>query len=130
MPNRPVKAMAGRIPAIVALIKRRTEMDQKIVGIGIVGALAGMASLEATQPATAGPEPVLRGVQSYADLLDPIPNALATLRAIDAAPVQAASAADGVQVAQYHHHHHHHHHHRVIRRHRHHHHHHHHHHHY
>jgi hypothetical protein len=103
-------------------------MDQKIVGIGIVGALAGMASLEASQPATAAPEPVLAGAQSYADLLDPIPNALTTLRAIDAAPVrQAASAADGVQVAQYHHHHHHHHHHRVIviRRHRHHHHHHH-----
>jgi hypothetical protein len=90
-------------------------MDQKIVGIGIVGALAGMASLEASQPAVAAPTPELTPAQSYADLLDPIPNAVATLRAIDAAAGSQSAkdtAADGIRVAYHHHHHHHHH--RVI----------------
>jgi hypothetical protein len=85
-------------------------MDQKIVGI--VGAIAGLASLGATQStATATPNPeALKGAQSFAELLDPIPNALAMLRAADRiAPAQnqAEPTAD-VKVAQNHHHHHHH----------------------
>jgi len=46
--------------------------------------------------------------QSYADLLAPIPNAVESLKADDAA--RAASPRARIQLAQYHHHHHHHHH--------------------
>ena len=85
-------------------------MDQKIVGI--VGAIAGLVSLDAAQgTATATPDPgTLKGAQSFADLLDPIPNALSMLRAADrTAPArnQAEQTSD-VKVAQNHHHHHHH----------------------
>ena len=48
-------------------------------------------------------------VQSYADLLTPIPNAVEVLRADDAARLNQPRGR--VQLAQYHHHHHHHHHH-------------------
>ena len=60
---------------------------------------------------------------SFAELLEPIPNAPALLMAMDEKP----AAENNVQLAQYYHHHHHHHHHRYWRRYRHHHHHHHHH---
>lgn len=43
-------------------------------------------------------------VQSYAELLEPIPNAVAMLRADDAV---RAHQAPSIQLAQYHHHHHH-----------------------
>ena len=85
-------------------------MDQKIVGI--VGVIAGLASLDAMQgTATAAPTPeALNGAQSFAELLDPIPNALVMLRAADRiAPArnQAGQSTD-VRIAQNHHHHHHH----------------------
>ena len=100
-------------------------MDQKIVGI--VGAIAGLAALDATQgAATAAPSPEgIPSAKSFAELLDPIPNALAMLRAVDTAAAtrsqdEASQNAD-VKLAQYHHHHHryhhhHHHHHLYIRR--------------
>jgi hypothetical protein len=121
-------------------------MDKKIAGV--IGAISGLAALDtaaqATTPPTPTPDPM--NARSYAELLDPIPNAVAALRAADAATAREtqSDAVDGqtgnVQVAGYHHHHHnrwrsrwwhhhhHHHHHRVIRRYHHHHHHHHHHH--
>jgi hypothetical protein len=89
-------------------------MDQKIVGI--VGAIAGLATLDATQgAATAAPNPEgLTGARSFAELLDPIPNALAMLRAADAAAASRAqdeaSQNPDVKLAQYYYHHHHHHH--------------------
>ena len=85
-------------------------MDKNVIGLlGGVSALAliggsGAASAEATE--------AMRPARTYAELLDPIPNAAALLRADDQ---RAASAS--VQTAQYyygspyHHHHHHHHHH-------------------
>lgn len=86
-------------------------MDKKIVGL--VGALSALAAPETVQamPAT-GPNvnDVLR-VQSYAELLDPIPNAVALLRAADAAPAPEAGSVQQVQYYYHHHHHHHHHHH-------------------
>jgi hypothetical protein len=111
-------------------------MDKRIVGLA--GVISGLASLDGAQaaaiaaPNADGP-PTAR---SYADLLDPIPNALALLRAADAAAVagglaQSAGTNPDVKLAYYHHHHHHwyyHHHHRYWRRYYHHHHHHHHHH--
>lgn len=85
-------------------------MDRKIVGV--LGAVTALAIPQAVQakaiPAPSATE--ILNVQSYADLLKPIPNAAARLRAAD-----AASKAEGVQKVQYydnqHHHHHHHHHH-------------------
>jgi hypothetical protein len=85
-------------------------VDQKIVGI--VGAVAGLAALDVTQgAATAAPNPQgFTNAKSYAELLDPIPNALALLQENDARAAQDQKAS-GVELAQYHHHHHHHHHH-------------------
>ena len=88
-------------------------MDKKIAGL-----LGAVASLGAFNAAGASPAPAPTDVlqaNSFADLLEPIPNAGALLQAIDeSAP---ASAGENVQLAQfYHHHHHHHHHHSFYRR--------------
>jgi hypothetical protein len=82
-------------------------MDQKIVGI--VGAIAGLAALDATQgAATAAPNPeAVKGAHSYGELLNPIPNALALLRAADNDAARTQASND-VRVALDHHHHHHH----------------------
>ncbi|HEV2957349.1 MAG TPA: hypothetical protein VGX95_14620 [Xanthobacteraceae bacterium] len=102
--------------------------------VGLVGAISGLATLDGAQaaglesPNTTGLTPA----KSYAELLEAIPNALAVLRAVDAAEaartVQEAGTDAGVTLVQYHHHHHHrvrhhHHHNRWWRRHHHHHHH-------
>jgi hypothetical protein len=85
-------------------------MEKKIAGL--LGAMATLGAFNAAQAApTPSPAPtdVLRA-NSFADLLEPIPNAVALLQAVDeSAP--APSADDNVQLAQYYHHHHHHHHH-------------------
>ena len=60
-------------------------MDKKI--IGLVGAISGLASLDTAQAATAAGLPngtELLGAKSYAELLEPIPNALASLREVEA----------------------------------------------
>ena len=90
-------------------------MEKKIAGL--LGAVATLGAFNAAQAApTPSPAPtdVLRA-NSFADLLEPIPNAAALLQAVDeSAPAQ--SADENVQLAQivigrpyYHHHHHHHH---------------------
>jgi len=103
--------------------------------VGIIGAVSGLAAFDSAQaaaletPNTMG----LTQAKSYAELLEPIPNALAVLRAIDAAEAarsaQEAGTDADVTLVQYHHHHHHnrwrrhhHHHHNRWRRHHHHHH--------
>jgi hypothetical protein len=89
-------------------------MDKKIAGL--LGAVASLGTFSAAEAAPApAPTDALRA-NSYADLLESIPNAAALLQAIDeSAP--APSVRDNVQVAQfYHHHHHHHHHHSQYRR--------------
>ena len=94
---------------------------------GLLGAVATLGALSAAQ-ATPTPDPnEAMKANSFAELLEPIPNAAATLKAMDEAPSKPA-AEGNVQLAQYYHHHHHHHHHRYWRRYYHHHHHHHHHH--
>ena len=82
------------------------DMDKKIAGLlGAVGALASLNNVQAATPAD--PTELLKA-RSFADLLDPIPNAMAVLKAVD----EAASKKDAkVRVAQYYDHHHHHHHH-------------------
>jgi len=80
-------------------------MEKKIAGF--LGAVATLGAFGAAQAAPA-PDDVLKA-SSYAELLEPIPNAGALLQAIDeAAPPKADS---NVQLAQFYHHHHHHHHH-------------------
>lgn len=101
-------------------------MDQKIVGA--IGAIAGLAALDSAAQATPAvtPNPGNLNARSFAELLDPIPNAVAALRAADAAAARETQAVSGqageMQVAgmhhhhhRYRHHHHHHHHHRVLR---------------
>jgi hypothetical protein len=95
-------------------------LDKKIAGL--LGAVAALGTLSTAQ---ATPAPIATDVlaaNSYAELLQPIPDASAKLKALDE---QQSTAPDGrpIQLAAHHHHHHHHQH----RRHHHHHHHHHHH---
>lgn len=81
-------------------------MDKSIAGlIGAVGALA------AAGPAHAVPSASLvdaMRIESYADLLKPIPNALAVRQALAEGQTETAPA-DVITVQYYRHHHHHHH---------------------
>ena len=90
-------------------------MEKKIAGL--LGAIATLGAFNAAQAApmpNPAPTDILRA-NSFADLLEPIPNAAALLRAVDeSAP--GASADGNVQLAQFYHHHHHHHHHSQYRR--------------
>jgi hypothetical protein len=90
-------------------------MDKKIAG------LAGALAIAAVTPGEAAtPEQPLSRANAYAELLKPIPNAAAELKAAEAAELEKAAAeqaAPRTQLAQYwgydgyyyHHHHHHHH---------------------
>jgi hypothetical protein len=83
-------------------------MGKKIAGL--LGAMATLGAFGAAQAApTPSPAPtdVLRA-NSFAELLQPIPNAAEVLQAVDESG-PAASADENIQLAQYHHHHHHHH---------------------
>jgi hypothetical protein len=100
--------------------------------IGLVGAASALA-LASPSSSAAAPGP-LPGAQTYAELLDPIPDAVSRLKSQwgDGDLSVTADERPVVEPAQYyyHHHHHHHHHHWWYRRYHHHHHHHHHHHYY
>jgi hypothetical protein len=92
------------------------NMEKKIAGL--LGAMATLGAFTGAQAApipSPAPSDVLRA-NSFADLLEPIPNAAALLQAVDESG-PAPSADENVQLAQfYHHHHHHHHHHSFYRR--------------
>ncbi len=92
-------------------------MDKKIAGLlGAVATLGAFNAAEAAPAPSPAPTDVLRA-NSFAELLEPIPNAASLLQAIDeSAPAQ--SADENIQPAQFfeHHHHHHHHHHSFYRR--------------
>ena len=85
-------------------------MDKKLAGLlGAAAALTTMASAQAAAPAQ--PQTDMQQVTSYRDLLDPIPNALAQLKAGDAKRGETPTtevAQISVQVGHHHHHHHHH----------------------
>jgi hypothetical protein len=84
-------------------------MEKKIAGL--LGAMATLGAFNAAEAApipSPAPTDVLRA-NSFADLLEPIPNAAAQLQAVDES-ASVPSANENVQLAQYHHHHHHHHH--------------------
>ncbi|MBU6462097.1 MAG: hypothetical protein KGK01_05575 [Bradyrhizobium sp.] len=88
-------------------------MDKKIAGL--LGAAVALGTLGAVQAAPAPAATDVLTANSFADLLEPIPNAVALLQAMDESP-PAASADGNIQVAQYYYHHHHHHHHHGWRR--------------
>jgi hypothetical protein len=84
-------------------------MEKKIAGLlGAMAALGAFNAAEAAPAPSPAPTDVLRA-NSLADLLEPIPNAVALLQAVDESG-PASSANENIQLAQYHHHHHHHHH--------------------
>jgi hypothetical protein len=85
-------------------------MEKKIAGL--LGAMAALGAFNATEAApipTPAPSDVLRA-NSFAELLEPIPNAATLLKAVDESR-PSPSADENVQLAQFYHHHHHHHHH-------------------
>jgi hypothetical protein len=83
------------------------NMERKIAGLlGAMATLGAFNAAEAAPMPSPAPSDVLRA-NSFADLLDPIPNAAALLQAVDeSGPVPSAN--ENIQLAQYHHHHHHH----------------------
>jgi hypothetical protein len=87
-------------------------MDKKIVGV--IGAITGLAVIDQAQAAPAAtPAPDTTSARSYAALLDPIPNAVAALRAADAAAAGGEERQMQMAGMKHHHHSHHHHHHRA-----------------
>ena len=88
-------------------------MDKKLATVlGAVGTLACAGAAQAMTPAT----PAVTGaapVQSYTDLLQPVPNATEVLAQMNAS--EDAAPAARIENVQWHHHHHHHHHHFVRR---------------
>jgi hypothetical protein len=85
-------------------------MDKKIAGL--LGAAAALGSFTAAQaaPPVANPAPAeILSANSFADLLEPIPNAVTLLQIVDeAGPIPTAN--ENIQQVQYYYHHHHHHH--------------------
>jgi hypothetical protein len=108
-------------------------MDKKTAGL--LGVVAGLATMGAAHAANVPAQSPLHAA-SYADLLAPVENAAALMKADDAVRARQPQQDPDIQLAQYyderpgreryyhHHHHHHHHHHREAYRHHHHHHHH------
>jgi hypothetical protein len=83
-------------------------MEKKIAGL--LGAMATLGAFNAAEAApipSPAPTDVLRA-NSFADLLEPIPNAAALLRAVDESR-PSSSADENVHLAQFYYHHHHHH---------------------
>lgn len=89
-------------------------MDKKIAGL--VGAISALAPMGAMGPAAAKIVADVLSPTSYAELLQPIPNAVALLKTADEMEAAARASKAGepgaqTQLAQYWYHHHHHHHH-------------------
>ena len=88
-------------------LKLEIAMDKKIAGL--LGAVGALASLNTAQAATTSdPTDVLKA-QSFADLLEPIPNAMEKLRAVDetGSPPKLRMAQLFIEHRHHHHHHHH-----------------------
>ena len=87
-------------------------MDKSIMGL--LGGASALALLGASQASAATPVDevnVLQPARSFAELLDPIPNAEKVLRAEDERTAVDAAEQKPTVVAEYYHHHHHYHHH-------------------
>lgn len=88
-------------------------MDRKTATI--MGAAAALAASPALAGSEAAPAPSTPVAASYAELLEPIPNAIERLRASDAEAAAKPARLILAQYADQHHHHHHHHHHHTRR---------------
>ena len=77
-------------------------MDKRIAGL--LGAVGALASLLGAGAASAADSAAMLKVQSYAELLNPIPNAKAVLAAVDETQDRTGKS---FEVAEHHHHHHH-----------------------
>jgi hypothetical protein len=107
--------------AVFALLRRwggdtrEIEMDKRIAA-GVIGAIASLAAIDAARATELAPNPAeILKAASFGDLLTSIPNASASLAALDA--FTSIKAGQTVRLAHHHHHHHrrrhhHHHHHR------------------
>jgi hypothetical protein len=86
-------------------------MDKKIVGLA--GAMTSLASMHAAEAALVQNDTEIMNPRSYSELLQPIPNAVTLLKAVDRANAARAEAEAKrkPRLAQYYYHHHHHHHH-------------------
>jgi hypothetical protein len=84
-------------------------MDKKLMGVlGAASTLALLAGGAAAATPTEASGLELRPAQSFAELLDPIPNAIETLKAEDQkGPPATESSTEKVAQYYYHHHHHH-----------------------
>jgi hypothetical protein len=84
-------------------------MEKKIAGLlGAVATLGTFGAVEAAPMVAPAPAEILNA-NSFADLLEPIPNAASLLQVVDeAGPIPSAN--ENVQQVQFYHHHHHHHH--------------------
>ncbi len=83
-------------------------MDKTI--IGLVGAASALALAGGAQAANIPAAP-MQPAQTFAELLDPIPDAVSRLSTQNGDGELSAGEERPVQLAQYYHHHHHHHHH-------------------
>ena len=85
-------------------------MEKKIAGL--LGAVAALGAVNASHaaPIRAATANEILTANSFAELLEPIPNAAALLKVVDEATPNPSTEAH-VQPAQYYYHHHHHHHH-------------------
>jgi hypothetical protein len=73
---------------------------------GLLGAVAALGALGATQAAPASDPSDALKVSSFAELLEPIPDAATQLKVMDEAQSKAP-AERNIQLAYHHHHHHH-----------------------
>jgi len=81
-------------------------LDKKIAGL--LGAVAALGTLGAAQATTAPAPTNVLAANSYAELLQPIPDASAKLKALDEQQRSTTAGERGIQLAAHHHHHHHH----------------------
>lgn len=89
-------------------------MDKKIAGL--LGAMVSIGALNSAQAAPSlNPTDILQA-NSFAELLEPIPDAAERLKAVDALQAQDVGHVQLAQYYYHHHHHHHHHHHGFYRR--------------
>ena len=87
-------------------------MDKTLISLlGGASALALLGGSQASAAPAVEEASLLQPAQSFAELLDPIPNAEKVLRAEDERSDAAVVEEKPIVMAQYHHHHHHYHHH-------------------
>jgi len=109
----PEHLAGGLLGLFLSVHQKGHPMDKTLAGL--LGGASALALVGAVQAANVPAEPSgsLKPAQSYAELLDPIPNAAELLKVDNLTRDSDVTAGEpSMQLAQYHHHHHHHHHHR------------------